>query len=276
MSFFYNHFGDYMKIYLDVIFLINFLFDFFLLMITSILLRRKVQLINMFLGSLIGALSIFVLFININSFELFIIKVIISLIMVLVTFKYKNIRYTLKNMIYLYFTSMVLGGVLYYLNVEFSYKQEGLVFYHDGLSINFIFLIIFSPIIVYAYVKQIKELRNNYNNYYNCKIYFNNNYLELTGFIDSGNKLVDPYLKRPVILINKKDYIYDINEFKMILVPYQGINSNGLLECITPTKISINNKLLKKKCLIGLLNDEIVIDGVSCILNNKIMEDIIC
>lgn len=276
MSFFYNHFGDYMKIYLDVIFLINLLFDFFLLMITSILLRRKVKFKNMISGSLIGALSIFVLFININSLELFIIKIIISLIMVLVTFKYKNIRYTLKNVIYLYFTSMILGGVLYYLNVEFSYKQEGLVFYHDGLSINFIFLIIFSPIIVYAYIKQIKELRNNYNNYYNCKIYFNNNYLELTGFIDSGNKLVDPYLKRPIILINKKDYIYDINEFKMILVPYQGVNSNGLLECITPTKISINNKLLKKKCLIGLLNNEIVIDGVSCILNNKITEDIIC
>ena len=142
MSFFYNHFGDYMKIYLDVIFLINFFFDFFLLMITSILLRRKVKFKNMILGSLIGALSIFVLFININSFELFIIKIIISLIMVLVTFKYKNIRYTLKNIVYLYFTSMILGGVLYYLNVEFSYKQEGLVFYHDGLSINFVFLIL--------------------------------------------------------------------------------------------------------------------------------------
>lgn len=276
MSFFYNHFGDYMKIYLDVIFLINFLFDFFLLMITSILLRRKVKLKNIILGSLIGALSIFVLFININSFELFIIKIIISLIMVLITFKYKNIRYTLKNMVYLYFTSMILGGVLYYLNVEFSYKQEGLVFYHDGLSINFVFLIIFSPVIVYAYTKQIKELRNNYNNYYNCKIYFNDNYIEVTGFIDSGNKLVDPYLRRPIILINKKDYIYDINEFKMILVPYQGVNSGGMLECITPTKIIINDKELKKKCLVGLLNDEIVIDGVSCILNNKIMEDIIC
>lgn len=276
MSFFYNYFGDEMKIYLDVVFLINFLFDFLLLMATSLILRRKVKLINIFFGALIGGLSIFVLFININSFELFIIKVIISLIMVLVTFNFRNIRYTLKNIFYLYSVSMILGGVLYYLNIEFSYKQEGLVFYHDGLSINFIFLIIFSPIIVYAYIKQIKELRNNYNNYYNCKIYFNDNCLELIGFIDSGNKLVDPYLKRPVILINKKDYIYDINEFKMILVPYQGVNKKGLLECISPTKIIINSRQLKKKCLIGLLDEEIVVDGVSCILNNKILEEFIC
>ena len=161
-----------MKVYLDVIFLINFLFDFLLLTATSLLLKRNVKFVNILLGSLVGALSIFVLFIQINSFELFIIKVIISLLMVLITFKYKNIRYTLKNIFYLYSTSMVLGGVLYYLNVEFSYKQEGLVFYHDGLSINFIFLIIFSPVIVYAYVKQIKKLKNNYNNYYNCKFIF--------------------------------------------------------------------------------------------------------
>lgn len=276
MSFFYNYIGDYMKIYLDVVFIINFLFDFLLLLTTSLILRRRVTVLRLITGALIGGLSIFVLFVNINSLELFIVKIIISLIMVVVTFKYKNIRYTIKNSIYLYFTSMILGGVLYYLNVEFSYKQDGLVFYHDGLSINFIFLLIFSPIILYAYIKQIKELRNNYNNYYNCKIYFNDNYIELTGFIDSGNNLVDPFLKRPVILINRKDYIYDLNEFKMILIPYQGVNSNGLIKCVCPTKIIINNIKIKKKYLIGLLDEEIVIDGVDCVLNNKLMEEISC
>lgn len=276
MSFFYNDFGDDMKIYLDVVFLINFLFDFILLVATSLLLRRQAKIKDIFFGALIGGLSIFILFLKINSLELFLIKVIISLVMVLVTFKFKNIRYTLKNIFYLYSISMILGGVLYYLNVEFSYKQEGLVFYHNGLSINFLFLIIFSPLIVYAYVKQIKELKNSYNNYYNCKIYFHDNYLDLTGFIDSGNKLADPYLKRPIILINKKDYIYDINEFKMVMVPYKGVNSEGLIECVSPTKILIDGRVLRKKYLVGLLDDDIVIDGVSCILNNKIMEDIIC
>ena len=62
----------------------------------------------------------------------------------------------------------------------------------------------------------------------------------------------------------------------MILVPYQGVNKKGLLECISPTKIIINSRQLKKKCLIGLLDEEIVVDGVSCILNNKILEEFIC
>ena len=84
--------------------------------------------------------------------------------MVLITFNFKNIRYTLKNLFYLYITSVVLGGFLYFLNIEFSYKQVGLVFYHNGLSINFIVLIIASPIILFAYVKQAIYLKNNYSN----------------------------------------------------------------------------------------------------------------
>ena len=84
--------------------------------------------------------------------------------MILVTFKFKNIRYTLKNIVYLYITSIVLGGCLYLLNIEFSYKQVGLVFYHNGLSINFIVLILASPIILFIYVKQAINLKNNYSN----------------------------------------------------------------------------------------------------------------
>ena len=69
---------------------------------------------------------------------------------------------------------MILGGFLYFLNVQFSYKQEGLVFYHDGLSINFIFLLIFSPLILYIYIRQGLTLKNNFSNYYKVNLYFNN------------------------------------------------------------------------------------------------------
>ena len=91
--------------------------------------------------------------------------------MVIFTFGYKDIRYTLKNLFYLYTSSIILGGFLYLLNLEFSYKNTGLVFYYDGLSINFIVMIIMSPIIIFAYIKQGLELKNNYSNYYNIDIY---------------------------------------------------------------------------------------------------------
>ncbi len=143
-----------MTLYLDLIFFLNFSFDFLLLLSVSVLLRRNAKIRRIILGAIIGSISIFVLFIKLNSIQLFIIKFVISIIMILISFGYKNIKYTLKNLLYLYTSSIMLGGFLYYLNVEFSYKQEGLIFYHSGLSINYIFLVILSPIIIYTYVRQ--------------------------------------------------------------------------------------------------------------------------
>lgn len=98
MSFFYNKNGDNMKIYLDMIFMLNFCFDFILLLSVSIVLRRNISIKRLLLGSTLGGLSIFVLFMKINSFELFLIKFVISLLMLLVTFKYKDLKYTLRNL----------------------------------------------------------------------------------------------------------------------------------------------------------------------------------
>ncbi|MEG0826566.1 MAG: sigma-E processing peptidase SpoIIGA, partial [Bacilli bacterium] len=124
-----------MKIYLDLVLLLNFSFDFILLLSVSIILRRNANINRLLIGSFLGSLSILFLFIHINSFTLFIFKIIISVLMIITTFNYKNIRYFLKNFVFLYMSSIILGGFLYFLNINFAYKQNGLVFYHNGISI---------------------------------------------------------------------------------------------------------------------------------------------
>lgn len=262
-----------MKLYLDLIFFLNFTFDFLLLMSVSLILRRNVKISKILLGSLVGAMSIFLLFFKINSFELFMYKIVISVLMILVTFNFKNITYTIKNTFYLYIVSIVLGGCLYLLNIEFSYKQVGLVFYHNGLSINFIILFIASPIILFIYVKQSLNLRNNYSNYYKVDIYLKDGTIKkVSAFLDTGNKLKDPYKKRPIILVDKKALNFNYEEVNTLLVPYDGINSHGLLKCIIPDQIYIYGVGVKTNLLIGISNEEIDIDGVDCILHTKLLE----
>ncbi len=273
MSFYYTLNGDYMKLYLDLIFTLNFLFDFLLLLVVGIILRRNSKLSKLLLGSLIGGLSIFVLFLRINSFELFILKILISIIMILVAFGFKDIRYTLKNLFYLYTVSILLGGFLYMLNLEFSYKQDGLIFYHDGLSINWIVLLIFSPVILYVYVKQAINLKNNYSNYYLVDIYFKDgNKLKVSAFLDTGNKLIDPYLKRPIILVNKKELAHNLKEQDLILVPYDTFDNHGLLKCVIPKKIYIVGVGVRENVLIGISEKNINMDGIDCILHTKLLE----
>ena len=262
-----------MKLYLDLVFFLNFAFDFLLLMSVSLLLRRNIKIKKILLGALIGALSVFLLFMKINSFELFIYKLVISILMVLVTFKFKNIKYTFKNIFYLYITSIVLGGFLYLLNIEFSYKQVGLVFYHNGLSINFIILLIISPLILYVYVKQALNLKNNYSNYYKVDIYLRDGTIKkVNAFLDTGNKLKDPYKRRPIILVDKNALKFSYESNSTLLVPYDGINSHGLLKCIIPDQIYIYGVGVRKNLLIGISNEEIDIDGVDCILHTKLLE----
>lgn len=255
-----------MKIYIDLIMILNFFFDFILLLSVSVLLRRNVSIYRIMLGAFIGGLSILFLFVNISNLELFIYKIIISVIMILVTFNYKGLKYTFKNLLYLYSASIILGGFLYFLNLEFSYKKIGLVFINNGLSINVIFLIIFCPIIIYIYVKQGLYLKNNYSHYYKVDLYYNNKIIKLNAFLDTGNDL-KTITNKPVILISKK---LDISNF--FYIPYKTIDNTGLLKCIKVDKIAING-VFKYKVIVGLL-DNIKMDGIDCLLNKKLMEGI--
>lgn len=262
-----------MKIYIDLVLLLNFGFDLILLFGVALLLRRQTNLKRIILAAFVGSITILAMFIEMSSILLFFVKIIISILMVIITFGYKDLKYTAKNLFYLYTSSIILGGFLYFLNLQFSYKNEGLVFYYDGLSINVIVLIIMSPIIVYAYVKQGLELKNNYSHYYNIDIYLKNgSVIPTTAFLDTGNKLEDPYKKRPIILINQNLIKVDYQEHPFVLVPYDALNHHGLLKCIIPDKIFIQGVGFRKNFLVGLSNEEIKMDGIDCILNQKLIE----
>lgn len=259
-----------MKIYLDYIFLINFIFDFLLLLSVSVILKRNVKLKRIIMGAFIGGLSIFILFIPINNIQLFILKVFISILMVLISFSFKNIKYTIKNLIYLYMNSMVLGGALYFLNIQFSYKNEGLIFYHNGFSINMLVLIILSPIIIYTYIKQTKHLKNFYTNCHKVNVTYNKKTYNLNAFLDTGNRLVSPVAKIPIVIV-KKAKIKEIKDY--IIVPYNTMSGSSLIKCVKVEKFEIDNKIINKKVLLGLI-DSFEMEGIDCILNPLLMEEI--
>ena len=262
-----------MKIYIDMVLFINFGFDLLLLFSVAIILRKQTNLKKLLLGSLLGTVTVLAMFIEMNSIILFFLKILISIGMVIIAFGYKDKKYFMRNLFYLYTSSVVLGGFLYFININFSYKNTGLVFYYNGLSINFIIMIILSPIIIYAYVKQGLELKNNYANYYNIDIYLRGGeVIETTAFLDTGNKLIDPYKKRPIILLNKELLDFDYFNDNILLVPYDSLNNHGLLKCIIPDKIFIQGVGFKKNFLIGITDEKINMDGIECILSYKLIE----
>ena len=251
-----------MKIYLDLVFFLNFSFDLLLLLTLKIILKRNTSFKRIVLGSLIGSLSIFFLFIKINSLELFLFKVLVSIFMILITFGYKNKKYFFKNFLYLYFVSIILGGFLYFLNITFSYKNNGLVFIYKGLSINFILLIIISPIILYFYIKQIKSLKIINNYYYQVSFKYKNKTYNYNAYLDTGNSLYS-YSKIPVILLYDKSFTIN----NPIYIPYSTVDNTSLLKAFKINKIIINNNPINKKIIIALINKPFNIDNINMLLH---------
>ena len=240
-----------MIVYVDMICLLNILLDFILLMSVSVVLTRNTKLIKLVLGSMIGGVSTLLLFIKLNSIVLFSLKIILGIIMSLVSFGYKDIRYTFNNIFYLFTISFSVGGIMY--------------LFIDNKIYNYAFLVISFLIICFLYIKQIRKYKDNYNNYYHVDIYVNNTKLSVIGYLDTGNKLYDNYKHRPIILIDRK-IKYRLED--IIYVPYSSLNSDDILKCLKVDKIIINKRIFKNY-LIGLSEKKIRIDGVNCILHSK-------
>lgn len=268
----YNYNGETMKIYVDLIIFLNFMFDFILLLVTNIILKRGTSLKRIILGALVGSLTIVVLFIPFTTCTLFFLKVLLSILIILITFGYKDLKYFLINLFYFYIVSIILGGFMYYLNIEFSYKNIGMVFYHKGLSINYIFIIIFSPIILLMYKRQMKLIKEINSLHYNVEVYVNDKPLYLKGFMDTGNTLVDPITKRKVIITNSREFINIVKNNMYYLVPYETVSSSNLIKCYKVDKIYIKELGIRKDILVGITKEKLKYNGINCILNYYLME----
>ena len=252
-------------LYLDLVFLLNVWFDFLLLLSVSILLKRNTRFKRIIFGSIIGSLTIFILFIKLSSITLFLFKIFVSILMIITTFSFKNIKYTLTNLGYFYLSSIILGGGMYLVSDLFSYSNKGLIFYQNGFKLNYIVLIIISPIIIIFYIKNSLKLKDKYSNYYKVDLVYKNNIYHLTGFLDTGNHLLDPYKKRGIVLVNLK-LNYKLED--VIYTPYNTLNHQGIVKCLKPDKLYINKQEFKDY-LIGLSNKEFKIDGVDMILHSN-------
>lgn len=254
-----------MKLYLDVLFFTNFIFDFILLLGVSIVLKRKCKLIRLILGALFGSVTLLSLFIPLTNIELCLLKVIMSMGMILISFKFSNIKTFLKDLVYLYIISIFCGGVIYFIYNQLGYKQEGLLFLNNGFHLNLIILVILFVVAIYIYIRQSKDLKTKVASYHHVDIYYKDHIFSCNGYLDTGNKLYDPYKHRPICLLHKK-----IKVDKPLYVPYKTIEKIGLLKCFKAERIIVDKKYEYKEQLIGLSKEKFNIDGVDFILHSDL------
>ena len=258
-----------MKVYVDLLILLNCLFNYVLFSSVNYILKRNVGILRIIIASIVGNVSILLLEVN-NGIVFCLGKVLIAIIINVICFGYKDIRYLCKNVIYFYLVSMLLGGVMYCFGSEFILSDNGMVS-TDRNMIKYLFIVLVSVMVMYFYLFKFKDLRNNYSNYYSCLIYIDDdNSIRVSGFLDTGNKLSDPYSNKNIILINK-EVLGNIRIRSPIYVPYNSLNNHGLLTCFKVKKIVIDGKE-SNDFLVGISDEKMYIEGIDCILNTRLME----
>lgn len=172
--------------------------------------------------------------------------------MILIAFGFNDIKSFIKNILYFYSFSFLLGGTLYY------FKIENLI--------NYKYFLLLIPVIMNNYKKLTYNLKNILSTKYKVTIYLNNgSVLYLNGHMDTGNNLIDPITNKKVIIINKK-----INE-NYFFVPYRTIDNESLMKCFKPRKVYIDGIGERNDILIGIINKKFI--GFNCLLNNCLLEE---
>ena len=95
----------------------------------------------------------------------------------------------------------------------------------------------------------------------------------LNAFLDTGNKLREPFSDMPVIIVDKSKLNIDLDEQKIRLIPVTTVNGTDMLKSFKPDKIIIKSSSGKEVIENAYIafSDNISDKNYSAILNSSIL-----
>ncbi|MEH7387558.1 sigma-E processing peptidase SpoIIGA [Bacillus sp. JJ1521] len=299
-----------MSIYLDVIWLLNFFFDALLLLLTALILKRKIVKWRIFVGAFIGSLVVLIV---VSPFAAFgshpLAKLLFSIVIVGVAFGYKRFRYFIQGLLTFYFATFMIGGgmigVHYFLEFDVQVFDGTVLTQSTGYGnpISWGFVLIGFPLLWYFSKNRIADIETKqvfYDQIVDVKLEIDNVTLQLKGLVDSGNQLFDPISKSPVMILDTTKYeelfpqtlieqskniellTNDTSteshkwESRVRLIPYRGVGQeHQFLLAVKPDQITIyqgHEENIVKKGLVAFNHTALSTDGeYDCIVHPKML-----
>ena len=264
-----------MVLYLDLIILKEFIMDSILIITTMTVLKKKTNSIRIIIASLIGVCdTLFDIFITTSISIRFILKIIVSILMIKIIYKTKDVKEFAKEIFVFYIVSFIYAGIT--ISIMFSksintFLNQGVFIGKYSDSIIVISVIIGIALITYTFKLISRNIRkdNMICNLEICMDKDNENekeekIIELKVLLDTGNLLKEPISNLPVIIVEKKKVEHIIKntkkERKIYLIPYKTLGSeNKVLFGIKPEYIRLkrDNIYTMKEVIIGLYDGNI-------------------
>ena len=282
-----------MTLYIDLILLENIIMNYIIILATGMVCRVNINHIRVLIGSFLGALyAILVYAIELEIYTNPIIKILISVCMIYISFNSRNIKILLKQLLIFYLTSFCFGGAAYYLlhniNPNMIKSVNGVLTGTYPIKIAILGGILGFFIINISF-KIIKNKLTKKDKIYEVEIFYKEKSTNINVILDTGNLLTAPITKTPVLILeaeklkniipknildNIEDVIYNKSfenldediELRCSIIPFSSIGkNNGIIMGFRPDYIKIytdEGEEIRKKVIVGIYNNKIGKNGL--------------
>ena len=208
------------EIYADIVFLINWIMNFLIFRITAMIVKKRVKLWRLVLGSGASALLFCLLIFMpvINEYYNIFSALIVLLTGILITFGFIELKELGKITVFAHISAFAVGGIGSAL--FFSTNMGNFIGNIVGATINyFSFRVLIataclSYIIIKLILMTLHKITIKKQAIYNIKIIIGDRSAEISALVDTGNSLIDPLSKSPVI-IAEFEHIHEFLPEKM-------------------------------------------------------------
>ena len=201
-----------MTIYVDVVLIENLIMNYIILLATGLILKIRIKHIRLILGSLLGAIYSIVAYTGIlKVYSSFILKIILSIIIVYIAYNPQAVKKLCKELLFFYLTSFVFGGaafaLIYIVKPQDILMKNGLFLGTYPLKTVILAAIVAFVVVITAFTI-IKSKFTKKDMICEIEVKLNSKIIKTKALIDTGNMLKEPITNTPVVVI-EHTLLYD-------------------------------------------------------------------
>ncbi len=192
-----------MTVYIDVLFTVNMIINYLLLMATSKITRQSTSFLRILSGSFAGAVYAACMFFpQIEALYTVASKIAVSFILVAISFNIKKVKTFFKTVFVFYITSFIFGGIslgiFYFTGAGSGTVISNGIFYYN-LSLR---LLIISSTLAYIIIRTLWKVckSDRMRDFKKIEILMSGKAVSLNALVDTGNMLSDPLTQTPVVV----------------------------------------------------------------------------
>lgn len=238
--------------------------------------KKKKVLIRFILASIIGGLYSIIIFAEgLPTALLWLTKIISAFLIVFVAFRFSRVTQYMKTVFLFFISSVIILGVTialcYIFNLDFIAINNSVMYFDISAQ-----TIILSALCAYLLSSVVLRLYNrtlSKKDIFSLVITNNGNTVNLVAFLDTGNRLREPFSNMPVIIVKKAKCEHIIGDTKTRLVPATTVNKTDFIVAFKPDNIilkSSKGEEVIENVYVGLVED-LGCESYQAILNYDIL-----